>query len=141
LIRLSPAHDLTLRLAKMAAGLVVPVAFSAIIGLVLTIAGHPWLALTGLLIGASTASAAAWLQVTDIEPVARKDLFKRRAQRSKLRGVITVLLMMSAAAGMGIAAQGSLWIGVVVLGVSQLGVIACFTFASIKPIHFEPSSA
>ncbi|MBL9190709.1 MAG: hypothetical protein JNJ82_00045 [Opitutaceae bacterium] len=141
LIRMSPAHDLTLRLAKMAAGLVVPVAFSAIIGLVLAIAGHPWLALTGLLIGASTASAAAWLQVTDIEPVARKDLFKRRAQRSKLRGVITVLLMMSAAAGMGIAAQGSLWIGVVVLGVSQLGVIACFTFASIKPIHFEPSSA
>ena len=29
----------------------------------------------------------------------------------------------------------------VVLGVSQLGVIACFTFASIKPIHFEPSAA
>ncbi|MBL9206511.1 MAG: hypothetical protein JNN01_15575, partial [Opitutaceae bacterium] len=40
LIRMSPAHDLTLRLAKMAAGLAVPIALTTAVGLVLGFSGH-----------------------------------------------------------------------------------------------------
>jgi ABC-2 type transport system permease protein len=139
LIRASPSPETRLRLAKMAAGMALPLAASFIVCIVIAGFGHLWLALLTFMTGAVTASGCAWLSVTRVSPTARKDLLSRNRRRMSMgRSVLVGALLIGACGGVSLVAHGALWfIGIPMLGATALGVIACFTFIRIEEIEDE----
>ncbi|ATC64974.1 hypothetical protein CMV30_13920 [Nibricoccus aquaticus] len=139
LIRMSPSPETRLRLAKMAAGMALPLAASLILCLVIAAFGRPWLALLAFITGAVTASGCAWLSVARISPTPRKDLLNRNRRRTSItRNILVGILLIGASGGISLVAHGTLWfIGILLLGATALGVIACFTFVHIEEIADE----
>ena len=134
LIRMSPSAEIRLRVAKMLAGMALPVGLATAICLVLAFAGRPWLALITLATALTTASACAWLQVTVIRPTARRDVLKKRGSGSIGRGIVSGALILSGALGVGMVSRGFALAGSVALIVLALGALACFTLAQPKDI-------
>ncbi len=139
LIRASPSPEIRLRLAKMAAGMALPLGASLLVCAVIAGFGRPWLALLTFATGVTTAAGAAWLTVTRVSPTARKDLMSRSRKRTSIgRNIAIGALIIFACTGISLIAQGSLWLlGLFALGVTALGVIACFTFVGIEEIDTE----
>lgn len=143
LIRASPSPETRLRIAKMAAGMALPLGASLIVCLVIAGFGRPWLALITFVTGAFTAAGAAWLAVARITPTPRKDLMSRGRRRTSIgRNIAIGALLISACTGISLIAQGSLWLfGVVALGLTALGVIACFTLVNVEEIDPETDAS
>jgi hypothetical protein len=139
LIRMSPSPETRLRLAKMAAGMALPLAASFAVCVAIAALGRPWLALLAFITGAVTASGCAWLSVTRISPTPRKDLLNRNRRRLSIgRNILVGILIIGASGGIALVAHGVLWfIGILMLGATALGVIACFTFVRIEEIEDE----
>lgn len=136
LIRTSPSVETRLRLAKMAAGMALPLAAALLVCCVIAGMGRPWIALLSFITGAVTAAGCAWLSVARVTPSARKDIMSRGRRRTSLgRSIAIGALLISACGGVSFVAHGTLWfIGVILLGVTGLGVIACFTFVRVEEI-------
>ncbi len=99
LIRMSPTAERRLRHAKMAAGMALPLVVSFILCLILALLGRPWLALLSLGFTVACSAACAWLQVTQIKPTPRRDLFRRGSGSGNVgRGMMAALIMMIGAA-------------------------------------------
>jgi ABC-2 type transport system permease protein len=145
LIRASPSPEVRLRRAKMAAGMAMPLAASFLVCVAIALLGRPGLGLLTFFTGAGTAAAGAWLSVTQTTPVTRNDILSRRGVRrraSPLRVIASSALIVSACTGITMVAHGSLWlIGVVLLGATAIGVIACFTLVSAWEIATDESSS
>jgi ABC-2 type transport system permease protein len=143
LIRASPSPEIRLRLAKMAAGMALPLAASLLVCLVIGGFGRPWLALITFFTGLGTAAGASWLTVARISPTARKDLMSRGRKRTSLaRNIAIGALLIGACTGVALIAQGAFWLlGLLALGITALGVIACFTFVKIEEIDPETAAS
>jgi ABC-2 type transport system permease protein len=143
MIRASPSPETRLRIAKMAAGMALPLAASLLVCFVIAGFGRPWLALLTFITGATTAAGAAWLAVARITPTPRKDLMSRGRRRTSIgRNIAIGALLISACTGISLIAQGSLWLlGVVALGVTALGVTACFTLVRVEEIDPETAAS
>lgn len=143
LIRMSPSAETRLRVAKMAAGMALPLTASFAVCVVIAALGRPFLALIAFVTGAFTAAGCAWLAVTRVSPSPRKDLLSRQRRRMSLgRNILVGVLLIGAAGGVSLVAHGSLWfIGLLMIGATALGVIACFTFVRIEEIEDEKPPA
>ncbi len=135
LIRASPARDTQMRLAKLAAGMALPVACAFVLCGVMAFAGRPWVALLTLTTATAIAAGCGWLAVTRISPTPRKDLLTGKRRRLSLgRNIAVGALIIAGSGGIALVAQGALWfIGLPLTGAALLGVVACFTFVSIDP--------
>jgi ABC-2 type transport system permease protein len=142
LIRASPSPEIRLRLAKMAAGMALPLGASLLVCVALAGFGRPWLALLTFATGLTTAAGASWLTVARVSPTPRKDLMSRGRKRTSLgRSVAIGALIIGACTGISLIAQGSLWLlGLLALGITALGVIACFTLVGIEEIDAESAA-
>jgi hypothetical protein len=116
-----------------------PLSASLLVCIVIASFGHPWLAALSFITGAITASGCAWLSVTRVSPTARKDLLSRNRRRMSIgRSVLVGALLIGACGGVSLVAHGTLWfVGLLLLGATFLGVIACFTFVRIEEIEDE----
>lgn len=137
LIRMSPAPELRLRVAKMLAGMALPLLLSFTICTVLAFAGHPWVALITAVAAVATAAPCAWLQVTNIQPTARRDVLRRRGGRSLVRGIISGLFIMVGAVSVGLIGHGQRLAGTLGLTLLVLAALACFTFVKPKALPSE----
>jgi len=135
LIRASPVNETRLRLAKLAAGMALPIACALVLCIILAFAGRPWLALLTAITAAAVGAGCGWLGVTRLSPSPRKDLLTSKRRRLSLgRNIAVGALIIVSSGGIALVAQGTLWfIGLPMVGASWLGVIACFTFAGIEP--------
>ena len=136
LIRMSPTAELRLRLAKMAAGMALPMILSALLCLALALLGHPVLALLGLVFSLGCAGAASWLQVTRINPTPRHDLLRRRRSggQNLAGGIIAAVIMMIGAVGLGLAGSSHWIAATLVLGLTTLLVLACFVLVKLEEV-------
>jgi ABC-2 type transport system permease protein len=136
LIRMSPTAELRLRVAKMAAGMALPMIVSALLCLVLALFGHPVLALLGLVFSFGCAAAASWLQVARISPTPRHDIMKRRRSggQNVMGGIIAAFIMVIGAVGLGFAGSSHWIVATVLLGVTVLLVLACFVFVNLEEV-------
>lgn len=139
LIRMSPSAERKLRLAKLAAGMALPLAGCLAVCIAIATLGRPFLALLVFATGTMTAAGCGWLCVTRIAPVARKDILSRkRPRRSIGRGIVVTVLMLTACGGVGMVAHGATWLlGLALIGATALGVVACFTLVDIQDIPPE----
>ena len=138
LIRMSPTAELRLRVAKMAAAVALPV----LLCIALVALGRPWLALLTLVFSIGCGAACAWLQVAQITPTPRRDIIKRRQTSGGMgRGFITVIIMLLGGGGLGAAATGHGILASVLLGVSTLAIIACFTLVEVRAISVQEFSS
>jgi ABC-2 type transport system permease protein len=141
LIRMSPTSEMRLRLAKMAAGMALPMIVSVLLCLALALLGHPLLALLALVFSLGCGAAAAWLQVAHIEPTPRRDILRRRrkAGQSLVANLSVTLLMLSGAGGLVLAASTHWIVATALLVVTTVGIVGCFTLVSLEEIpqrHF-----
>lgn len=141
LIRMSPSSEIQLRIAKMMAGMALPLLLALMICLLLVFVGRPGLAAITLLTSIIAASACSWLQVTVIRPTARRDVIKRRGGASLARGIVSGAHILAAALGVGMLSRGYLLPGAFALLILLLGALACFTFARPKEIALSGDEA
>lgn len=136
LIRMSPTAELRLRLAKMAAGMALPMILTAALCLVLAILGHPVLALLGIVFSFGCAAAASWLQAARISPTPRRDLMRRRrgGGQNVIGGIVAAAIMMIGAAGLGFAGSDHWIVAIVLLGVTTLLVLGCFVLVDLEEV-------
>ncbi len=141
LIRMSPSPEIRLRRAKMAAGMALPVVLaflvSVVVGYLATWVGGAVTFATAF----GTAAGCAWLHVTRIEPTPRKDLLSRKRRRSSFgRDFAVGALMMCACTGVALFVKETYWwLGLGFLGLTALGVIACFVLATVQEAEPGPS--
>lgn len=140
LIHMSPSPEIRLRVAKMLAGMSLPVALGALLCLALGVLGHPWLALATLVTATAIAAGCSWLQVTDIRPTPRKDILRKRGGRSIGRGLVSGFLILVGALGLGVVTRGYLLVGSALLGVAFLTVLGCFALVEIKAVNPRPEA-
>jgi ABC-2 type transport system permease protein len=136
LIRMSPTAELRLRVAKMAAGMALPMIVSALLCFILVPFGHPVLALLGMIFSFGCAAAASWLQVARISPTPRHDIMRRRRSGGQniMGGIIAAIIMLIGAAGLGFAGSSHWIVATVLLGVTVLLVLACFVFVNLEEV-------
>lgn len=135
LIRLSPTPELRLRLAKMAAGMALPVIVSFTLCAILAAIGHPVLALLGVVYSFGCAAAGAWLQVVRIKPTPRRDVLKRGRHGYNIVGsLVAIAIMFTGAVGLGLAGSTHWVAATVVLGVTALAVAGCFTLVGFEEV-------
>lgn len=136
LIQMSPTAEHDLRIAKMAAGMALPVALAAVLCVVLATLGRPGLALLTLVFSIGTSAGCSWLYVTRIKPTPRRDIFKRGRRSTDIgRGIVAGILMLIGAGGLGLAGT-SHWIPATILLIIQtLGLVACFVLNNIEEVN------
>jgi ABC-2 type transport system permease protein len=141
LIRMSPSPETKLRLAKMAAGMALPLVLASLICAAVAYFSNWISGGVTLLAAAGTAAAGSWLHVTRIEPTARKDIVGRRRRRGSLgRDIVIGLLMTSACAGVALFVRATFWwLGIGFLGINALGILACFVLADVVEADTESS--
>lgn len=144
LIRLSPASTVTLRIAKIAAGMAVPTALVLIVALVITALGRPGLALLSTLTALTGAAASCWLEVAAMKPTPRKDLIQRGGRvrgRTTIGRVATSFVFIVGGTGAAVLAAKELWwwawLG---FGIVLLVALACFTLVEMEDIEFESTT-
>lgn len=140
-IRASPTPETRLRIAKLLAGVTLPVALAAVLCLALAVLGCPWLALTGFCAGVIGAAAAGWLQVTDIVPH-RRGVVRRKTDDARLLRVLTSLALAAPLIG-GVAAcaQNHLLLGGALIGVGVFGAGCVFGLCQITAATEEKFEA
>jgi ABC-2 type transport system permease protein len=135
LIQMSPTSERDLRIAKMAAGMALPMVVCVAVSVALVVLGLPGLALLTVLFSLVAAAACSWLHVTRIKPTPRRDILKRGTRNVDMgRGIVTALLMFSGAGGLGLAGTNHGMAASFVLGAMTLGAIACFFFVEIESV-------
>lgn len=135
LIRMSPTPELRLRLAKMAAGMALPVVLAAVLCVILACLGHLIVALLALVFSLGCGAAAAWLQVAQIQPTPRRDVLRRGARdRNVGAGIVIAIIMLLGAGGIAAAGTGHWVAAAVVLGLTTLSIIGCFTLVRLESI-------
>jgi ABC-2 type transport system permease protein len=146
MIRLSPSSTATLRIAKIGAGMALPVALSGAISIVITGLGRPGLALFSLVTAVIGSAASCWIEVAAMQPTPRKDLIQRGGRRAKymsggrlLAGLVFIGVGTTAVA---LAANG-LWLwSMLAFGIVVLTALGCFALVEMQDIEFEaPSTA
>ncbi|MEO5958955.1 MAG: hypothetical protein ABIZ49_09245 [Opitutaceae bacterium] len=135
LIRMSPTPELRLRVAKMAAGMALPLVLCVVLCAVMAFFGRPWLALLTLIFSAGCAAGGSWLHVARIKPTPRRDVMKRGERHNYGRGFVAAIILMLGAGGLGFAAAGSWKVAAVLLGATVLAVIACFALVDLEEVH------
>lgn len=144
LIHMSPTPELKLRLAKMAAGMVLPVAIALVLCVIVAFLGRPWLALLAAATAGAASTGCAWLQVTRIRPTPRRDVLRRRSggDGDISRSIFSAVLMLVCAGGVGMVGAGLPRAGAVALGVGAAMIIGCFVTLSMEEVSlYELSPA
>jgi ABC-2 type transport system permease protein len=142
LIRMSPSPEVRLRLAKMGAAMTLPLALALLISVGVGALSH-WIGgVATFLAAAGTAAGASWLHVARIEPTARKDLLGRRRRRGSFgRDMAIGLLMTASCAGVALVVGATFWwLGLGFLGLSALGITACFVLVDTVETDVEKNS-
>lgn len=141
LIRLSPASTITLRFAKMAAGMAMPLSLSFAVAIAIALLGRPGLAAFAFSCAVLSTVGSCWLEVASIRPTPRKDLIQRsgryRRKFSPVRLVAGLMFFGLGALAPALAAGGQWLFAIVAFGIVILGVIACFTLVEMEDIEFE----
>jgi ABC-2 type transport system permease protein len=140
LIRLSPASTLSLRVAKIAAGSVLPIAACALIAIAIAVLGRPLLGLFSLVMSALCAGSLGWLEVATIKPTTRSDLVQRGGRSggvSAERLVFGAIFMIAGVGGVVAAAYDSLMLAVIGFVVTVGAALLCFFTVKLKDIEFE----
>lgn len=147
LIRMSPTAELRLRVAKLVAGMALPIGFAAVISATIAVMGRPGLAVLTLACSVACAAGCSWLQVTRITPTPRRDILHPRRRSADQpsgmnfgRGLVGGFIMFIGAAGLGFGAAGKWTIASVLLGIMALALIGCFTLVHMEGIparHFS----
>ena len=144
LIRLSPASTLTLRLAKIAAGVALPLAGCIVIAIVIGGLGRPGLGVFSLVMSVLCATAIGWLEVAVIQPTPRKDVLQSRGRlggRSAARLVAGAVFLVAGTGGAALASfQHWAWAFAALL-VVVITALMCFTLVEMKDIEFEATPA
>lgn len=142
LIRSSPLPEVRLRSAKVAAAMAIPLTVTFLLCSAVAVTGRPGLAAIAFITTAATAAACCWVRASEVRPSPRGDVMKRRSGRMTPSAAVGVLLILLATAGIGIFAADTLpLLGVLFLGITALGVIACFVFVSPKEFSGAAESA
>ena len=134
LIRMSPAPERRLRLAKMAAGIALPLALAAALCLALAIAGRPWLALFSLSVSTLCAIGGAWLQISHVRPSPRHDVVRSRLKNSPGRLFGGMALMASGATAAGFYAHGNWFGGGMALAVCLVGFAGILALVKLRAL-------
>ncbi len=144
LIRLSPASTVTLRIAKIAAGMALPTALVLLVGVVITALGRPGLALISVCTALIGAAASCWLEVAAMKPTPRKDLIQRagrvRGRTSFGRVFTSFVFIVGGTSAAVLAAKELWWWAWLAFGVVVLVAIACFTLVEMEDIEFEATT-
>jgi len=142
LIRSSPLPELRLRTAKIAAAMALPLSLALLLCSAVAVTGRPGLASIAFATAAATSSACGWLRSTEMRPSPRSDVLKRRNVGMNGRSVASGVLMFLATASVGVvAADGIPLLGALLLGITALGVLACFVLVSPKEFSEISESA
>ena len=145
LIRLSPASTVTLRIAKIAAGLALPMVLCGVVAIAVAALGRPGLALLSLVTALLASLGSCWLEVAAMQPTPRKDLIQRRGRRRKTatpgRIIAAIVFLGIGTATTALAANGRWLFASIAFGIVALTVIGCFTLAEMQDIEFENTTA
>lgn len=135
LIRSSPLPELRLRTAKIAAAMAIPLSVALLLCILVAVTGRPGLSAITLVLAGATAAACGWLRSVEIRPSPRGDVLKRRGGGISVRSIASAVLMFLATGTVGIfAAEAIPLLGVFLIGLTGLGILACFVFVSPKEI-------
>jgi ABC-2 type transport system permease protein len=134
LIRMSPAPERRLRLAKMAAGIALPLALAGSLCLALAIAGRPWLALFSLGVSTLCAIGGAWLQISHVRPSPRHDVVRSRLKNSPGRLFGGMALMASGATASGFYAHDNWFAGGVSLALCLVGFAGILALVKLRAL-------
>jgi len=134
LIRMSPAPERRLRLAKMAAGMALPLALAATLCLALALAGRPGLALASLGIAGLCAAGGAWLQISHVRPSPRHDVVKERLKNSPGRLFGGMALMATGATAAGFYGHGNWFAGGVSLALCIAGFAGILALVKLRAL-------
>ena len=141
LIRLSPASTVTLRLAKIAAGMALPMVLALLIAVIIALLGRPALALFALAIAFLGAVGSCWVEVALMHPTPRNDLIRRTAGNrrpfSVARTLGAIAFMGIGTAGAALAANSLWWWAWLAFGIVAIAFIACLTLVEMRDIEFE----
>ena len=144
LIRMSSASTVRMRVAKVAAGLALPIAICVLIAVATAILGRPGLALLSVIIALISSSSACWLEVATIRPTPRRDLIQNyRLGRgaSPGRALLTGVQLITGGAGVSLAAHNQWALAIVACGLTILIAIGCFTLVKPRDPEFEGAAA
>jgi hypothetical protein len=139
LIRMSPSPEFKIRLAKMVAGMAVPVGMAGILCAVLVALGRPGLALLALAASGACAAASAWLQVATITPTPRQDLLRRGRAGQRFSALMSLLYVLPGAFGLGLVAAGHWAVGAVCLVVCLMVVVGIFSLVEYRSMAAPPA--
>jgi ABC-2 type transport system permease protein len=141
LIRLSPASTVTLRLAKIAAGMALPGAVTVVLVIAIAWLGRPGLAALTLTTALASAAGSCWVEVASMRPTPRKDLIQRSAGARRpfsVRRVFAALAFLGVGTtAVVLAAHELWWFSGAAFAVVAIAVIACFTLIEMQDIEFE----
>jgi hypothetical protein len=142
MIRMSGVSTVRLRIAKLAAGMTLPMLLCVVIAITIAVLGRPGLALLSVCVALVATSSACWLEVATIRPSPRHDLVQKyRLGRgaSPGRAILTGVQLIIAAAGVSLAAHSQWAFAALACGVVGLVAIGCFTLVKPRDPEFEGS--
>ncbi len=145
LIRLSPASTVTLRIAKIAAGMALPMGLSLVIAVVIAFLGRPGLAAFALATAILSSAGSCWLEVAVMQPTPRKDLIQRTGRK---RAVLSPTRMVAGFTFIGVGtgavalAAGHMWsFAFIAFGAVALAAVGCFVMMEMNDIEFEATTS
>lgn len=139
LIRSSPLPELRLRTAKITAAMAIPLSLALVLCILVAVTGRPGLSLITLVLATATAAACGWLRSAEIKPSPRSDVLKRRSGGISARSIASAVLMFLATGTVGVFAADTIpLLGLLLIGVTGLGILACFVFVSPKEFSNLP---
>lgn len=137
LIRTSPAPERQQRVAKLLAGIIVPVAAGTLLCSGVAMAGRPWLGLIAWLTSIVVSAGCARIQVATIRPTPRSDLMKRPRGSFSPMQIVSGGLILFGTSGVAFAASGWPLAAAGALGVTLAAVLLCFLFVQFTETKFS----
>lgn len=138
LLRGSPTPEVKLRIAKLLAGLTLPIALSAVLCIVLAALGRPGLALVSFLTSAVGAFAIGWLFVSRVRPIAAPSsrVVRPKFESADLGRLLVSLLIVGPSLG-GIAALAAdrTWLALGLLGATLLLCFLVFGLTQLREVE------
>jgi hypothetical protein len=144
MIRMSGVSTVRLRIAKIAAGMTLPMLACAAIAIAIAVLGRPGLALLAVCVALVATGSACWLEVATIRPSPRRDLIKNyRVGRGFApgRAILTSLQLIIGAGGVTLAAHRQWALAAVACSVVALVAVGCFTLVKPEDPEFEHATA